>query len=217
MRAELPFRTTVKNVRIRNRTFSFSCPAEPADVLDSITNEEYNRDQFLPYWAEQWPSCEVLLPFLDRMPLAEKGASVCEIGSGLGIAAVMLCASGFDATAFEISPVACRYIRANMARNGCRGGVVCADWRHSPFTRRFDLIAGSDILYEERWIEPVLRFISGSVAPDGAALIADPCRKYWGWFLRSAPLHGLTAQVLHREQTNGGKTTVEIAELRGTQ
>ena len=56
-----------------------------------------------------------------------------------------------------------------LQTHGGAARVVCADWRRLPFRKRFDLIVASDVLYEERWIDPILDCIEQF---GGAAWIA---------------------------------------------
>jgi ETFB lysine methyltransferase len=194
-------------------TFSFLRPRNPDDVLEEITVDRFNRDEFLPYWTDHWPSAGILLDYLAQAPLPPP-ATVLELGSGLGIIAAVLSLTHPKVIATDISFSACHYSLRNMASVSGTGRCVCCDWRTAAFKEPFDLIIGSDILYERRWTTPIISFVNARLSPNGRALIADPRRPYWWDFQEEAEQAGLTCSIVRQEKTNNGKTTVEILEMR---
>jgi predicted nicotinamide N-methyase len=194
----------------------FVRPANPESVLDSMTDEEYEKDKMLPYWAEQWPASFGLFNFLAARwhKTLPEGGLVCELGSGIGTVSALLAGNNIRCVATDISFDACRFSRHNILLHAARAGVVCTDWRHPCFERVFDCIIASDIIYEARWVDPVLRFLCDALAPGGFALIADPCRQWWNLFKKSAGTAGFAGAPAGEEFVNEGKTRVEILTLR---
>jgi predicted nicotinamide N-methyase len=180
-----------------------------------MTEEQYAKDKFLPYWAEQWPASLPLFNYLSlhAATIIPATGIVCEVGSGLGIISMLLSAAKMRIVATDIAPDACRYSAYNMGQYSSLPMVICSDWRASPFNVKFDRIIASDILYEQRWISPVLDFIKTSLKNNGAALIADPCRQWWQEFQDTAIDRGFTLNKTWQELVNKGKTTVEIIRL----
>jgi predicted nicotinamide N-methyase len=192
-------------------------PANPDDALDSMTDGQYEKDKFLPYWAQQWPASHALFNFIlsGAGPSVTPGGSfrICELGSGLGTVSALLCAQGKHSIATDISLDACRYSAYNIRCYSDRAMVVCSDWRTPPFKYKFDCMLASDILYEQRWISPVLDFLKLSLDKDGTVFIADPCRQWWGEFQNAAVFNGFCLIKVWQEIVNQGKTTVEILRL----
>jgi predicted nicotinamide N-methyase len=211
----LPFSPVHSTLSKDREAFHFVRPTNPDDVLDSMTEEQYEKDKFLPYWAQQWPACLPLFNYISLHATSVFSASgiICEIGSGLGIVSSLLSLKKMHIVATDISPDACRYSAYNMRQYSSCARVICSDWRASPFTIKFDTIIASDILYEQRWISPVLAFLSASLKNGGAALIADPCRQWWLEFQGTATTRGFTLSKVWQEVVNEGKTTVEILRL----
>ena len=209
----LPYRTAPFALSHEGRTFTFAMPADFDDVFDTIAEEHYEKDRFLPYWAEKWPSTAPFFSFLmnERLP---GGARICELGCGLGVIAAALAAKGHEIIATDIAPEGCRFAFSNIAANGGAPRVVCADWRAMPFRKKFDLIVASDILYEERWIGPILDCIDTLLSRGGEAIIADPCRRFWVLFKRRAVERGFSLSIRERASIDSGKTEVEILSIR---
>lgn len=190
-------------------------PADVDDVFDAIVEEQYEKDRFLPYWAERWPSSTHFLSFVMNAAVPSS-TRICELGCGLGIVAAALANKGHTVIATDIALDGCRFARHNIAANGGTARVVCADWRTMPFNKPFDLIVASDILYEERWIGPILDCIDTLLARNGEAFIADPCRRFWELFKVRAKEREYSISVRERSLIDNGKTTVEIVSLSRT-
>ncbi len=200
-------------VESNDAAWSFYRPADPDLILNQITDEEYEKDRFLPFWAEHWPSSEVLFSYCTDT-LQQRYTSICELGCGLGIISTALATAGHPVIATDISFQACSYTAANMRKYTENGRILCCDWRFPPFTNHFDLIVASDILYEKRWIEPVLLFLKNHLTENGSALIADPTRQNWEEFKSSAVSSGFAIEVIVQEKVNEGKTMVEILKIQ---
>ena len=205
---ELPFHfgTLQQNV-------SFVCPQDPDEVLLSISDEHYEKDKFLPYWTEHWPSSPVLISWLrDNLPAASSW--ICELGCGLGVLSAFLGSCECRAVPLDISYDACRFAYVNSLRAGVAPRCVCGDWRDLPLRRSFDVLIASDVLYEPRWIGPVLSCIDELLKAGGYALIADPCRKNWVPFKNEAILRNMEVKIVEREAIEGNNMVIEIALIR---
>ncbi|MDO5577424.1 MAG: methyltransferase domain-containing protein, partial [Fibrobacter sp.] len=172
--SDLPFFPKHADVTSEGYSLQFLSPKDLDIVLDSITDSEFNKDEFLPYWAHHWPSAEKFLSYILRYPF-EKDICVCELGCGLGVLSSAFSIRKCKTYSIDISYQACKYSFQNVTLNGGTPRVICSDWRHTGLNKKFDLIAASDILYEARWIEPVLNCINSLLAPGGKVWIADPC------------------------------------------
>lgn len=181
------FKTKITEYQFNNKSFTFLTPADPDEILDSVSQNEFEKDEQLPYWADIWPSSEAIFEYCTNLSI-KPNSKICEIGAGLGIIASAISYSLKDSflVSTDISKDSVYYIKDNFKRNNLQGESACCDWRYSPFKEKFDIIIGADILYEERWTEPVLDFIKGNLKPNGYALISDPHRKHWSNFKNRA-------------------------------
>jgi SAM-dependent methyltransferase len=188
-------------------------PSNPTDVLDQLSEEAYSKDKFLPYWAEQWPSSDTMLDFLSNCNL-DPADTIIELGSGLGIIATYLSLKGCKAIATDISHEALLFTKTNVELNKFPAFPCCVDWRALPFKSRFDLLIASDVLYEQRWINPILSSCKHLLKPGGKAFIADPCRTFWPEFKRRSVEEGFEIQLKHTGKIMPQNITVEILELQ---
>ena len=148
----------------------------PASAEDLINEDEFERDERLPYWAELWPSSRVLAKRVLGMP--SKGRTLLELGCGAGLVTTCASLAGFAVTASDYYDDALRFAVANAWRNG--GGAITTkplDWRAHPVKiGRFDVVVASDVLYEQPYGALVAKTIAATLAPRGEAFVADPGR-----------------------------------------
>ncbi len=212
MQIKTPENSTLFTIHSNSGAWTFHRPGDPDEIVNQITDEEFEKDQFLPYWAEHWPASEVLFSYCADN-LKTTFGSVCELGCGLGVVSALLASRGYPVLATDISPQACIYAAINMQKYASLGAVVCGDWRYSAFRQHFDCIIASDILYEKRWVEPVLTFLKNHLSEKGTALIVDPMRDSWELFKNRTPDYGFETIEIISGLANNGKTCVEILKL----
>ena len=162
-----------QTVRAGARDLELLRPRDPEALIDEGA---FADDEFLPYWAELWPSAHALTELLAERDL--RGVRVLELGCGLGLPSLVAAAAGADVTATDWSPDAVALLARNARRNGLRLRAEVWRWTDPPerLGAPWPLVIGSDLLYEARnapWLSAALDSL---VAPGGEALLADPGR-----------------------------------------
>jgi predicted nicotinamide N-methyase len=157
-------------------TVSLRRPVAPDALIDEGA---FERDEFLPYWAELWPAATALA---GALPERLDGLRVVELGCGLGVPSLVAAARGAEVTATDWAEDAIDLLRANAARNGLTLRAEVRDWRE-PWPEAFDLVIAADVLYEQRNVEPLLARLR-ELAPE--ALVGLAGRPYETEFLRRA-------------------------------
>jgi SAM-dependent methyltransferase len=195
------------------RTWKFFKPFCPEKLLDLLTEKQFEKDRFLPYWAELWPASEAMFALISEI-MTPGNKTICDLGCGLGIVSAQLSANKFDVTACDISFDACLYAKHNILLHSAPAKVVCCDWRKSPFKEPFGAIVAADITYEKQCIAPVTEFLSNSLINKGRLLIADPRRNLWINFREGLEKKGFVHTDTKTFEINAGKTMVEIVSLQ---
>lgn len=141
-------------------------------------------DERIPYWTELWPSSLALAQWLCAMEDEIKGRLCADLGCGLGLTALAGQALGARVAAIDYEPAALALCRESALLNGVPPPLrAAADWRRPAFKPGvFFRVWGSDIIYERRFIDPVLDFLGLTLAPDGAAWVAEPGRGVFHFF-----------------------------------
>ena len=206
------FRTSVEDATVDEHTFSILRPANSDDL---IREEDFVKDERLPYWADLWPSSIVLAGKL--LELNGRGKTALELGCGVGLSTLAATSAGFDVLSTDYYEDALDVTRANVFRNlGKIARTRLVDWRHLPLDLgTFDLIFASDVLYETEYAELLPILFRGLLAPTGIALIADPGRVAAPVFVEACAKHGLVIQEKETRPFEVGdiKQKIDIYEI----
>ncbi len=158
-------------------------PPDPEALLDEAA---FEHEEFLPYWAELWPSGLALAEELARRRPA--GSRVLELGCGLAVPSIVAALEGADVLATDWSPDAIAVLPRNAGRNGARLRSALVDWAEPARLLAgapWDLVVGSDLLYERRNL-PLLLGLLPRLVDGGEVLLADPGRPALAGFLETA-------------------------------
>jgi predicted nicotinamide N-methyase len=158
-------------VELAERTLSIVRPPDAAELIDE---DEFERDEFLPYWAELWPSGIALACAAERV--VAPGERVVELGCGLGVASVAAALAGGRVLATDWAADALRFTRENAARNGATVETALVRWDGPGALvagAPWDWVLAADVLYEHRNVAPLLELLPSLGT---RALLAEPGR-----------------------------------------
>ncbi len=143
-----------------------------------------------PLFGQVWPSAQKLADLMQTWELGDR--RVLEIGCGLALASMVIHRRLGDITASDCHPLAESFLRANLLLNGLADlKYRCGNWgRDNPLLGEFDLIVGSDVLYERGQPAQLAAFLELHAAPRAEVLIIDPNRGNRGAFHRQMALLG---------------------------
>jgi predicted nicotinamide N-methyase len=131
-----------------------------------------------PLFGVVWPAGLALAEEMSHFPIA--GKSILELGCGIALTSLVLARRGADITACDYHPLAEAFLQHNVALNQLPAlPFRTAPWLGpNPLLGRYDLIVGSDLLYERDHAELLAGFIGQHAQPASQVLIADPGRGY---------------------------------------
>ena len=123
-----------------------------------------------------WPSSRILAASVCILDV--EGKRVLEIGCGLGLSSIVLHGMGIDITASDYHPLAKEFLDENVLRNKMLPiKFQTGNWEvDNPLLGEFDLIIGSDVLYEPAHAALVSQFIDCHSSDNVNVVIVDPNR-----------------------------------------
>jgi predicted nicotinamide N-methyase len=135
-----------------------------------------------PLFGVVWPAGLALAEEMSHFPIA--GKSILELGCGIALTSLVLARRGADITACDYHPLAESFLQHNVALNQLPAlPFRTAPWLGpNPLLGRYDLIVGSDLLYERDHATLLAGFIAQHTHPASQVLIADPGRGYVSMF-----------------------------------
>src|SRR3954449_9303967 len=137
-----------ERVELAGREVALLRPRDPEALLDE---EAFEHEEFLPYWAELWPSGVALARAVSARGVG--GLRVLELGCGLALPSIVAALGGAEVLATDWSPAAIELAAENAARNGARLETQIVGWADpAPLVERapWDVVLASDVLYERR-------------------------------------------------------------------
>jgi predicted nicotinamide N-methyase len=213
LRADLTtrFRTVTRKVRVAERDVELLSPANADDL---ISEDDYVEDERLPYWADLWPSAQILANEVAIMRLA--GQRVLELGCGLGVVAVGAAMAGAEVTATDYYDDAILFASLNVAdATGKEIATRMVNWVAMPEDiGKYDVVLASDVLYEHRYAAMVADAIAKTLVRGGEAIVADPGRIALDEFLEECSDRGLVSEPDPRPYVDGEiKQTITLHRL----
>ncbi len=159
-----------------------------------------------PLFGLLWPSGQELAAWM-ALRVDVPNERILEVGCGLALASLMLHRRGVDVTASDCHPLTARFLHANAALNA----MLPITYRHGHWAAaadapvhtdrpvvegRFDLIIGSDVLYERDDSGHLSGFIARHALPCAEVLIVDPNRSNRAGFNRRMAVEGFTLEEI---------------------
>jgi predicted nicotinamide N-methyase len=182
----------------------------PPDAEELISDESFEHEEFLPYWADLWPSARALAAQVAARAL--RGARTLELGCGLGLPSIAAALAGGRVLATDWSPDAVEAAAHNARRNGVDIEVAVVPWqRPQELIERapWDFVIGADLLYERRNAGQLLELLPQLVDERSEVWIADPGRPAAEEFVA-----GVEGRWVRREQRDAAYPDVVVHRLR---
>ena len=133
-----------------------------------------------PLFGQVWPSARVLALAMDSHAI--EGKRILEIGAGLALASLVMHRRAGDVTVTDWHPLTETFLHTNLLANALgplpyqAGNWAVDDADGASGLGLFDLIVGSDVLYERQQPEQLARFIDQHATADAEVIIVDPDR-----------------------------------------
>lgn len=129
-----------------------------------------------PLFGVVWPSSMVLAHRVNGMDT--EGKRILEIGCGIGLASLLLNKQLADITATDYHPEVGHFLQRNTELNSDAAiHFERTAWQDvDDKLGLFDLIIGSDLLYEDEHVALLANFIARHAQPQAEVILVDPGR-----------------------------------------
>lgn len=174
-----------ESMTVDSRTIDILAINNMRDHIDKIVKCKTvgNPLKKLPLWAKIWPGSFVLGRLLRKYQ--PEGKTMLELGAGCGILSIIASSYGFEKIVLtDNNQDAILFAKANVIKNECNQMIdvnyldVTTPGKDTRFSKPFDIIAASELLYLEELHTPIINFIKRHLANNGKALFCtDMSRK----------------------------------------
>jgi predicted nicotinamide N-methyase len=185
-------------VPLNGRDLSLLRPRDAETLLDEGA---FEREEFLPYWAELWPSSLALARAIAGRAL--RGARTLELGCGLGLPSIAAALAGGRVLATDWSEEAVAMTAVNAERNEADVETLVCSWTEPDLLLArapWDLVLASDVLYERRNADLLLDLLPRL---GDEVWLSDPGRPPAAPFLRAARVRWEVTSTTTPELANG--------------
>ncbi|MBQ9407477.1 MAG: 50S ribosomal protein L11 methyltransferase [Desulfovibrio sp.] len=188
-------------VRAAGKLWQLERAASLEQLWEAMTESDSFADERLPYWTELWPSSVVLSNWLEQQKNNISGRCCLDMGCGLGLTALVARSLGASVVGMDYEFEALNHARSNAVLNAVPAPLwVVMDWRKPAVQRgRLQCIWGADIMYEKRFVLPVIRFLEHALTKDGIAWLAEPGRSIYDAFLDMLQSRGWQGRAVYSE------------------
>lgn len=145
-------------------------------------NEDLSlKEEHCPYFGVLWEASIALGQFLSPEICGQK--KVLEIGCGLALPSFVATKFNGRATATDFHEDVPLFLAENFKQNNIKFSYQMMNWRLKDKNicsslGGFDLVLGSDILYESQHPEEVAHALVNFLNPNGKIILTDPGRAY---------------------------------------
>ncbi len=176
---------------------------------------DVKEDDDIPFWADLWPAAVGLARHLWQQ-VEVKGQHTLELGAGLGLPGITAALKGAQVLETDLVAHSLEWARENAALNGVFNlAYLTTDWRNFQVPGKYEVILGSDILYETKLHESLEHILEHSLQPGGIAYLSDPGRRSAGEFVAKLSGQGWTiAETVIPVEMDGTVHQIHIYSLQ---
>jgi len=150
----------------------------PQDLEPFVADRDIFEDvsQF-PFWVKIWESSLALAHLMATLPPV-KGQRVLELGAGLGVSGLVASRFGHNVLITDYEDEVLDFPRVSAQVNQCNTCLFhTLDWLNPPDLGKFDVIIGSEILFHQKFFDPLLDIFSRFLAQNGVVYMAHDSRR----------------------------------------
>ncbi|MFN9718352.1 MAG: class I SAM-dependent methyltransferase [Planctomycetota bacterium] len=195
----MTLRLQTQQIVLEGQEFSLQLPADQDEMLAmALEGEASGSTDWDPYWGLLWAAAPRTAEMILRTSW-KPGLRAIELGCGIGLTGIAALRAGLQVTFTDHSSAAVSMALSNVALNGfpaARG--LTFDWNEPP-AEHFEFAFASDVLYDARGHQPLLRTLDHLLDPDGEAWIGDAGRTNAPRFVELARQHHWCVEIVDNQ------------------
>ncbi len=159
-------------LKIAGKTLNVLQIKDFEEYIKKLVDEGNVDFKGLPFWAKVWDASFLLAYFLGKQPVVD-GRRMLEIGAGTGVVGLYAALCGHNVTISDVDEDALLFARANALMNGLAGvKILRLDWNEPDVQQRYDVIFGSEVVYDRESYPQLVGFLQKALAPGGIIFLA---------------------------------------------
>jgi predicted nicotinamide N-methyase len=207
---QVKYPTVTRTRKIGDKVYVVEAIRDLDEAIDLICQKmtpEEQLDPFAedlcPYFGILWSAAEALSVYLADHPELVKNKTVLELGCGLGLPSLVASHLGGHVLATDFHPDVEEYFLRNCRHSSVECRYQRLNWREEGHElEKFDVVIGSDVLYESKHPREVALGLLRFVKPGGTIILSDPGRSYLQQFITAMNEEGYKEHLSSRSIEN---------------
>jgi predicted nicotinamide N-methyase len=200
---QVEYKRKIEQRRLGDKLFVLETIRDLDEAIDTICealSPDEQQDPFAedlcPYFGILWPAAEALALYLNDHSELIRNKKLLELGCGLGLPSLVATHLGAKVLASDFHPDVEEYFRRNCRHSSLECDYQRLNWREDKTDiGLFDVVMGSDVLYESKHASEVAQGLIRFLAPGGKILLSDPGRAYLGPFVQAMQEAGFSENL----------------------
>lgn len=187
---KVKYPTITRTRNIGDKVYVIEAIRDLDEAIDLICKEMTPDEQLdpfaedlCPYFGILWEAAEGLAEYIAENPKLFRNKTVLELGCGLGLPSLVAAHLGADVLATDFHPDVEEYFKRNCRHSSVECNYQRLNWREENVQKKYDVVIGSDVLYESKHPKEVALGLLRFVKEGGTVILSDPGRSYLQQFL----------------------------------
>lgn len=153
-----------------------SIPVGDLHIRMLAPQDEADSDSRITFWWGITSAAVALARHIESHVESFSGKRVIELGCGLGLAGITAGLAGANVLFTDYMPQALEFAEKNARLNRLANGTFRAqvlDWEYPADLPKFDVVLGTEIVYDYFFHGALIRLLQQIVRPQGAIFLAD--------------------------------------------
>ncbi|MFP5490873.1 MAG: class I SAM-dependent methyltransferase [Bacteriovoracia bacterium] len=196
-----PYRTKIEKRTLHDKVFVMETIFDLDEAIEQLCETLGDHpnpfaEDLCPYYGVLWPAAEGLAQYLALNNAKLKNKKVVEVGCGLAFPSVVARHFEVDILATDFHEDVPNFLKRNERHNSLEVPYQRFNWRDDvEKLGRFDVVIGSDVLYEPKHPSDVADGFERLLKPGGEVWLADPGRGYLQRFIDEMTLKGFKHEL----------------------
>ena len=212
---EEKYELELKPLTIAGRHLDIYVVSQWDQFVERLEEKEDAYIERFPFWVKIWEASIVLADHLMRLSLP-LDKTILEIGAGMGLVGLFLGAHGHHVTITDYQEDVLALLRKNVAHNDLKNvAVKRLDWFKPEIKGPFDIICGSELIYKESFMGPIMDLFHKYLRPHGKIYLShDYSRKCLMQFIGLIPGNFHIENVIKTMTGNDEKYRIVVHTLK---
>lgn len=193
MKPRIVYKTHIEQLYFADKLFIVETIRDLDEAIDQLCDsfsEDEMKNPFAedlsPYFGFLWPAAEGLCLHIEDEADKIQDKTILELGCGMGLPSMVAARLGAKVLASDYHPDVEFFFKRNLRHTNMQCDYLCFNWREdNALSEKYDIVMGSDILYESKHPRDVAQALTKFMKPNGKIWLADPGRSYLQKFVNA--------------------------------